>query len=39
MKEPTTPKGTIALLAIFLLITVVLWANAYLVMLSRGATQ
>lgn len=39
MKEPSAPKGTIALLAVFLLITLALWANAYMVMLSRGATQ
>lgn len=39
MKEPSAPKGTVALLAVFLLVTLALWANAYFVMLSRGATQ
>lgn len=39
MKEPSAPKGTVALLAVFLLVTLALWANAYIVMLSRGATQ
>ena len=39
MKEPDTPQGTIALLALFLLLTLALWGNAYLTMLSRGATQ
>lgn len=39
MKEPDTPKGTLALLALFLLLTLTLWGNAYFTMLSRGATQ
>ncbi len=39
MKDPDTPKGTLALLALFLLFTIVLWGTAYMTMLSRGATQ
>jgi len=39
MKDPDTPKGTLALLAFFLLLTIVLWSTAYMTMLSRGATQ
>lgn len=39
MKEPDTPKGTLVLLALFLLLTLTLWGNAYFIMLSRGATQ
>jgi hypothetical protein len=39
MREPDTPQGTIALLMVYFLIIILLWANAYLTMLSRGATQ
>jgi Cytochrome c oxidase subunit IIa family len=39
MKEPDTPQGTVVLLAVFLLLTLVLWGNVYFTMLSRGATQ
>lgn len=36
-KEPDTPQGTIVLIAIFLVMTVALWFNAYFIVLSRGA--
>jgi hypothetical protein len=39
MKDPDTPQGTIALLLVYLLIVIALWGNAYMTMLSRGATQ
>jgi hypothetical protein len=39
VKNPDTPKGTIALLIVYTLILVGLWANVYLTMLSRGVTQ
>ncbi len=39
MKEPKAPLGTVALLLFFGLIYVVLFANIYLTMLSRGVTQ
>jgi hypothetical protein len=38
-KEPETPMGTIALLAVYAVIIVLLWGNVYLTMLSRGVTQ
>jgi hypothetical protein len=38
-KNPNTPMGTIVLITVFILLTIVLWGNAYLVMLSRGVTQ
>lgn len=31
--------GTIALLAVYVLIIVLLWGNVYLTMISRGVTQ
>lgn len=34
-----TPQGTIAILAIYILLIVALWGSAYLTLLSRGATQ
>jgi hypothetical protein len=39
VKNPDTPKGTIALLIVFVLLTVTLWGAAYLTMLSRGMNQ
>jgi hypothetical protein len=39
MKDPDTPKGTIALMLIYVVIIVALWSNVYLTILSRGATQ
>jgi hypothetical protein len=39
VKEPTTPQGTMALLAVYLVIVIALWANTYFTMLSRGVTQ
>lgn len=38
-RDVKTPMGTVALIIIFTVILVVLWGNAYLVMLSRGVTQ
>ncbi len=38
-KEPDTPMGTIALLAVYLVIILLLWGNVYVTMLSRGVTQ
>lgn len=38
-REPDTPMGTIALLAVYVLIIVLLWGNVYLTMISRGVTQ
>jgi hypothetical protein len=40
MEEPhPKPKGTIAVLVVFALVTVVLWGSVYLALLLRGATQ
>ena len=39
VKEPRAPQGTIALMALFALLTLAFWANTYFVVLSRGATQ
>ena len=39
VKDPVTPHGTIALLVLFILLTVGLWFNAYFIVLSRGVTQ
>jgi hypothetical protein len=36
-KGPDTPMGTVILVSIFLVLTIVLWFNAYFVVLSRGA--
>ncbi len=37
-KQPDTPQwGTVVLIAIFLIMTVALWFNAYFIVLSRGA--
>ncbi len=36
-KEPDTPQGTIVLISIFLIMILVLWFNAYFIVLSRGA--
>ena len=36
-REPDTPMGTVVLIAIFLIMTVALWFNAYFIVLSRGA--
>lgn len=36
-KEPDTPQGTIVLITLFLITTVVLWFNAYFIVVSRGA--
>jgi hypothetical protein len=35
--KPDTPMGTVVLVSIFLLLTIVLWFNAYFVVVSRGA--
>lgn len=39
MKEPQAPQGTVALMALFALLTLAFWANAYFIVLSRGVTQ
>jgi hypothetical protein len=39
VKDPDTPKGTIALMLLYMLIIVALWGNAYATMLSRGVVQ
>lgn len=39
MQEPDTPKGTLVLLALFALLTLLLWGTTYMTMLSRGVTQ
>lgn len=39
VKEPKAPQGTMALLALFALLTLAFWANAYFIVLSRGVTQ
>ena len=39
MKGPDTPQGTIALLAVYVLIIIALWTSVYLTMLSRGIAQ
>ena len=40
MEEPQfKPSGTIAILVIYALIIIVIWASAYFAMLLRGATQ
>ncbi len=39
MKEPDTPKGTLALMLLYFLLILVLWGNAYFTVLARGATQ
>ena len=36
-RDPDTPMGTVVLIAIFLVMTVALWFNAYFIVLSRGA--
>ena len=36
-KEPDTPMGTVVLITIFAVLTLVLWFNAYFIVLSRGA--
>ena len=33
------PKGTIAILAIYVLLIIALWGSAYLTMLARGVPQ
>jgi len=35
-REPHVPQGTIALLAVYLLIIIFLWSNVYFTMRSRG---
>ncbi len=38
-RDPKTPMGTVALIVVFLILLVLLWANAYMQMLSRGVTS
>jgi hypothetical protein len=33
------PRGTLAVLVIFVITLVVLWGSVYLILLQRGATQ
>ena len=35
-KKDKAPMGTVAILALYILLMVVLWGSAYLTMLSRG---
>jgi hypothetical protein len=35
-KKYKAPMGTVAILALYILLMVVLWGSAYLTMLSRG---
>jgi hypothetical protein len=42
MSEPDDqfkPRGTIAILVIFVITIIVLWGSVYLILLQRGATQ
>jgi hypothetical protein len=39
VKDPDTPKGTLALLLVYTLIIIALWSNAYLTMMARGVAQ
>lgn len=39
MKEPKTPMGTVAVMTVFFVLLVALWANVYFTVLSRGVTQ
>jgi hypothetical protein len=39
VKEFKAPQGTLALMALFALLTLAFWANAYFTVLSRGVTQ
>ena len=36
-KQPDTPQGTVVLIAVFAIMTLALWFNAYFTVLSRGA--
>jgi hypothetical protein len=37
-EEEFHPKGTMLVLAIFVLVLILLWATVYLILLSRGMT-
>ena len=37
-RDVKTPMGTVVLILVFGILLVLLWANAYLTMLSRGVT-
>ncbi len=39
MRDPDTPKGAIALMLLYMLLLIALWANVYFTILARGATQ
>jgi hypothetical protein len=39
MKDPDTPQGAIALMLLYGLLLIALWANVYFTILARGATQ
>lgn len=34
-----TPQGTIAILIMYIIVIIALWGSAYLILLSRGATN
>lgn len=38
-KEYKTPAGTVAILVIYILLIIALWATVYGTLLSRGLTQ
>lgn len=38
MRDPDTPKGAIALMLLYMLLLIALWANVYFTVLARGAT-
>lgn len=39
LNEPQSPRGTIAILIVYVVLVVALWGSAYLTMLGRGVTQ
>jgi len=36
--EEFKPKGTIVILVIFLITTIILWGSVYIILLNRGVT-
>ena len=38
MRDPDTPQGAIALMLLYMLLLIALWANVYFTVLARGAT-
>lgn len=37
-EEEFQPRGTVAILAMFVLAIIILWGSVYLILLSRGVT-